>query len=122
MGMLLFVFRKSRFFEPRDKNSYVSVFRKKTAVHLKQKHSEVGKVTSTLVGVSHLQLVLAFLVFIYRSMCTSDNVSPNVTTSKHSRSIIKTPKEKGTSKKCRAGAVLHADAFLVTSRNEERPR
>lgn len=64
-------------------------------MHLKQKHSEVGKVTSTLVGVLHLQFVLVFLVLIYRSMCTSDNVSPNVTTSKHCRSIIKRPRKKG---------------------------
>ena len=55
-------------------------------------------------------------------MCTTDSVSPNVTTSRHCRSIIKTTKGKGTSKKFRTGAVLHADAFLVTSRNEERPR
>jgi len=82
---------------------------------LTQKHSEVRKVTSTL-------FVLVFLVLICRSMCNSDNVSPKVTTSKHCRGIIKTPKEKGTSKKCRTGTVLHADAFLVTSRNEERPR
>lgn len=91
-------------------------------MHLKQKQSEVGKVTSTLVGGLHLQFVLVFLVLIYRSMCTSYNVSPNVTTSKHRPSIIKTANEKGTSKKCRTGAVLHADAFLVTSRNDERPR
>jgi hypothetical protein len=85
-------------------------------MHLKQKHSEVGKITLTLVGVLYLQFVFVLLVLIYRSMCTSDNVSPNVTTSKHCRNTIKRSK-KGTSKKCRTGTVLYADVFLVTSRN-----
>jgi len=72
-------------------------------MHLKQKHSEVETITLTLVGVLHLQFVFVLLVLIYRSMCTSDNVSPNVTISKHCRSTIKKPKEKGTSRNCVPG-------------------
>jgi hypothetical protein len=63
-------------------------------MHLKQKHSDVGKITLTLVGVLHLQFIFVLLVLIYRSMCTSDNVSPHVTTSKHCRSTIKSPRKK----------------------------
>ena len=60
-------------------------------MHLKQKHSEVGKITLTLVGVLRLQFVFVLLVLTLRRLMSYIygapilDVSRSHTTTQHSR-------------------------------------